>query len=60
MSSSSEPMSLDTIVRKAGLACSRINKTKSLIDTIASYNGYGRKIAYANSLTYSLTLIPQI
>ena len=26
-----------------------INKTKRLIDTIASYNGYGQKMAYSNA-----------
>ena len=31
------------------------NKTKRLIDTIASYNGYRQKMPYANLLTYSLS-----
>ena len=56
MSSSSEPMSLDTIVRKAGLACSRINKTKSLIDTIASYNGYSLKNGFMQSHSHTPNL----
>ena len=55
------PKILEIIKRKGWFALNDVtifNKTKSLIDTIASYNGYGW-INGLCKLTYLLTLIPQ-